>query len=311
MRCIFSRRAFNSSQSVAFQADTTAWRAVARVLRSTLFSAPGRALATSLHDLGAVLFPSPCRICSGPLLRVSLAPVCDACLARLHPQPTETCACCGESLGMESFVPAAARLCAACRLAPPPFQRFAAYGVYQHEMRRALHLLKYEGVTALARPLGALLAQALLTLAADAPPALTVVAVPLFPSKQRVRGYNQSILLAESALAVLRCVRPAWRLQPAWSALVRTRDTQSQFALPPHQRSQNLKSAFSVPDASLVRGRDLLLIDDICTTGATARECARVLLDAGAASVWVATLARAQMEQFAHWQPPPEVAAAS
>jgi predicted amidophosphoribosyltransferase len=66
-----------------------------------------------------------------------------------------------------------------------------------------------------------------------------------------------------------------------------------------------------VPDASLVRGRDLLLIDDICTTGATARECARVLLDAGAASVWVATLARAQMEQFAHWQPPPEVAAAS
>ncbi len=305
MRCIFSRRAFSSSQSGPAQGapyDASAWRAVVRVLRSPLPGSLNRSLAAPLHDLGSVLFPSPCRLCSGPLLRVTAAPVCDSCLARLLPQHNDLCARCGESLGMDTYGLTAGQECQVCRLVPPPFHRAVAYGAYREEMRRALHLLKYEGITAMAQPLGALLAQAMLML--NTPEAMTVVAVPLFAAREWRRGYNQSILLAESALATLRSEAPAWRLQTAHSALIRKRDTETHFQLAPHQRRENLKNAFAVAEKARIAGRDILLVDDIYTTGATARECARTLLAAGAASVYVATLARAQVESFTAWQPP-------
>jgi len=307
MRCIFSRRAFHSSQSDAAQGapyDASAWRAIVRVLRSPLDAPLARTVTAPLHDLGAVLFPSPCRLCSGPLLRVTAAPVCDACLARLLPQHSDLCARCGESLGMDTYGLSLQQECQVCRLAPPPFQRAAAFGAYQEEMRRTLHLLKYEGLTAMAKPLGALLAQAMLMLEPEAPTAMTVIAVPLFAAREWSRGYNQSILLAESALANLRIQHPAWRLQTAHTALIRKRDTDSHFQLAPHQRRENLKNAFAVVEKARIDGRDILLIDDIYTTGATARECARTLLAAGASSVWVATLARAQIETFTRWKPP-------
>ena len=202
-------------------------------------------------------------------------------------------------LSMESF---GTKECQVCRLVPPPFLRAVAYGAYREEMRRALHLLKYEGITAMAQPLGDLLAQAMLML--DTRAAMTVVAVPLFATREWSRGYNQSVLLAESALASLRSQCPAWRLQTAHTALIRTRDTESHFQLAPHQRRENLKNAFAVVEKARIAGRDVLLVDDIYTTGATARECARTLLAAGATSVSVATLARAQVESFTAWQPP-------
>jgi predicted phosphoribosyltransferase len=78
--------------------------------------------------------------------------------------------------------------------------------------------------------------------------------------------------------------------------LQRVKDTQALYALGPTERRRNLRGAFRVVDAEAVRGREVLLIDDIMTTGATARECARVLKRAGAAKVWVVTAAKAQPE---------------
>lgn len=199
---------------------------------------------------------------------------------------------------------AEARVCTPCRRVPPAFRRAVAYGVYQDELREMLHLLKYERVRSLARPLGVMLASAVELLGEEISAAaedLLVVAVPLFRSKERGRGFNHSELLAHAAVAQLRRSRPAWRLREAHGAIERVRETESQFGLTPQARRKNLRGAFAVGDVDAVAGRDVLLIDDIYTTGATARACAEVLGKSGVRSVLVATLARAQVEAVAMW----------
>ena len=82
------------------------------------------------------------------------------------------------------------------------------------------------------------------------------------------------------------------RFDLSTGVLLRRRDTESQIGLTSHQRRENLRGAFAVSDPTRIANRDILLIDDVYTTGTTASECARVLLRAGAARVWVATVAR-------------------
>jgi len=198
-------------------------------------------------------------------------------------------------------IPEDGLLCAPCRMAAPPFARAVAYGAYEDELRELVQLLKYEGMRSLAEPLGLRLAEAIEMLAGSAAPDLLVVAVPLFPANERARGYNQSVLLANVALWELRRSHPAWRLIAGHSALQRVKATRSQFLFTPKGRRRNLQGAFSVPDPATVMGREVLLVDDIYTTGATARACAGALQRAGARKVWVATVARAQREQVEFW----------
>jgi ComF family protein len=227
----------------------------------------------------------------------------------LREQTMELCTRCGEALDLDGVrfrlqSGGEGAFCSSCRMAPPEFERAAAWGVYTDGMRDAIRLLKYERVEAMARPLGLLLAR-VMTKMADQSMArdVTVVAVPLHPRKQRQRGYNQSILLTDEAVTSLR--REGWPLKVQHAAMVRTRQTESQFGLSPRERRLNLRGAFVVRDPQAVSGREVLLVDDIYTTGATARECARVLRQAGATKVWVATVARAQKEIVALWDVSP------
>jgi ComF family protein len=214
-----------------------------------------------------------------------------------------------ESAWFSGQLPAEGLLCHVCRVVPPMFERAVAYAVYQDELREMIHLLKYERMGGVAKLLGGMLAESILTLRADAARELTVVAVPLFPAKQRQRGYNQAELLADAAIAELRRVAPEWKLQRASGLLLRRRDTKSQFELNPHSRRVNLRGAFEANASRLMPGCEVLLVDDIYTTGATARECAHVLRRAGARKVWVATLARAQTPRVALWEEAGMVAA--
>ncbi len=95
-------------------------------------------------------------------------------------------------------------LCSPCRMVPPEFERAVAYAVYEDELREMVHLLKYERMRAVAKPLGGMLARAIEMLEAEAGKELLVVAVPLFPLKERERGYNQAVLMADAALAELK-----------------------------------------------------------------------------------------------------------
>jgi ComF family protein len=178
-------------------------------------------------------------------------------------------------------------------MAPPAFERAVAYARYEDRMREAIHALKYEGMHPAARRMGAMLAQAVAKLADQAPRAMLVVPVPLHRSKHAQRGFNQARVLAGHALAALRRSHSEWRLELAPTTLMRIRATETQAGLSPRGRRMNVRGAFQVTDAETVRGRDVLLVDDILTTGATARAASLALKRTGAKSVWVATLARA------------------
>jgi len=178
-------------------------------------------------------------------------------------------------------------------MAPPPFVRAVAYGPYQDRMKAAIHALKYDRLHAAARGLGRMLAEAIAKLADEAPSEMLVVPVPLHRSKYAERGFNQARSLAFHALNALRKWHPEWRLTMAPRTLMRLRATESQAGLNPRQRRINVRGAFTVSDPAAVARKHVLVIDDIFTTGSTARAAAHALLRAGAASVWVATLARA------------------
>jgi ComF family protein len=237
------------------------------------------------------------------MISMSRAMVCEACVARVEAQDELSnvlCSRCGEALGMESARFAAAMgtsECTMCRMAAPEFARAVAYAEYDAEVREMLHLLKFDGARELAgHVLGQWLAAAVLKLEGEAAGDLIVVPVPLFAARERSRGFNQAALLAEAMVKRLRRERRGWKLRVSPGALKRVKDTGALFTMQPHERRHSLRGAFRAADAEAVRGREVLLIDDIMTTGATARECARVLLRAGAAKVWVATVARAQPE---------------
>jgi ComF family protein len=210
----------------------------------------------------------------------------------MHPIAGKVCSICGERV-LSVFANCdedGLRRCPVCRRIDRPFERAVAYGSYDEGLRELIHLLKFNGVRPAANVLGRMLAEAVASIEPWFEQAqILVVPVPLFKGKRRQRGFNQAELIARAALKV----SPAGeRLQLMTDVLRRTRETHSQIGLTSHQRRENLRGAFTVARSQEVTGREILLVDDVYTTGTTASECARVLRRAGAAKVWVATVAR-------------------
>lgn len=220
-----------------------------------------------------LFFPPACAGC-GALGQ----PLCPVCSQQVEALPATICGHCGRPQ------PAPTALCANCRRAPGQIRLARAAALHTAPLREAIHALKYAQRPELAPYLGRYLVAAMQT-----PPWThlptpidAVVPVPLHPSRYQERGYNQSELLA----AVL-CGQMGLALRPAW--LERVRSTPPQVGLNAAERQQNVADAFVAHSA--VAGRVLLFVDDVYTTGATLRECARAAISAGAAAVYALTLA--------------------
>jgi len=227
---------------------------------------PWKRLGAMLLDL---LFPPRCVGC-----RQMGAWLCASCLAQAARVDGPVCEHCGR--------PFLARgPCPACAGQDDALQRVRAPFFFEGPIQRAVHELKYRGRRVLAGPLGELLADCLRGLGW---PAAAIVAVPLHPRRESARGYNQSALLAQEV-----AVRVGWPLQDR--GLARQRDTRPQVGLDGPARHDNVRGAFrwtapSPPPAQV------LLLDDVYTTGATLESCAQALRAAGAQEIRGLTLAR-------------------
>jgi ComF family protein len=200
------------------------------------------------------------------------------------------CSICGERIFGHHFTAESGALCGACRLAAPRFRKAAAFGPYEGVLRDIIHIFKYQRIKSAGPLLGRLLGQAYPAIQAEDP--VLVVPVPLWPGKRRDRGFNQA---EEIARAFLRS-GASRGIQLCTTLLIRSRETAPQTGLTRRQRQANLRGAFAVTEPENVQRQSILLVDDVMTTGATAGECARVLLRAGAKQVYVATVARATRE---------------
>lgn len=218
-----------------------------------------------------LVFPPRCVGC-----RRTGAWLCAECQSQIPRVELPFCIQCGDRVAAEN-------LCARCRTSPLQIERIRAAVYFEGALREAIHHLKYKGRIALVKPLGNLMA----TYWQQHPmPADVLVPVPLHTSRLRERGYNQAALLAREL---------AQRAELALNerTLVRKRATAPQIELSARQRRENVHGAFCCSDDGLAEKR-VLLIDDVCTTGATLEACAIALRESGAHSVQALTLARAR-----------------
>jgi ComF family protein len=242
-------------------------------------------VTTALTALTELLFPSLCLSCGRILRERRGHPFCSDCYSGIRFIAAPLCPVCGIPYPAEESPDHA---CGDCILNKRHIGAARSLGVYESVLLDAIYTFKYGGNLTLGERLGRLMADH------DYPSFRIgdyslIVPVPLHPRRLRQRGFNQSVILAREI--VKRC-----GIAMDFRALRRIVDTESQAGLKKEERRSNIRKAFSIPDPERVRGKRILLVDDVYTTGSTLGECARILLKGGAESVGALTLARALQE---------------
>lgn len=228
-----------------------------------------------LFDL---LFPhNVCALCRKPGLYWSWRPWCEECETGLEDTRAAraTCDKCGK------YLCDGGELCADCSEKEPPFFIARSVGPYENNYKIAIKILKFLCRSYVGVRMGKMMGEVVKNEPRYWPLDL-VAPVPISQANLMHRGFNQSEILARHTARTVGLV-----MIP--DLLARIKDTPSQRELTKQEREENLKCAFEVRNPDRVKGRSVLLVDDVYTTGSTVKECAQVLLDSGASRVAVIT----------------------
>jgi ComF family protein len=231
---------------------------------------------------GLGLYAGRCAVC-GVLIADRGRHICAACAEKLPLRTGGLCPACGEMSGRDEAPPS---LCPECRSAPPPWNELFFHGLYAGPLRELILGYKFHNRFERNRLLSVLAVNAFEARAGRIPDA--VIPVPLHNRRLVWRGFNQSLEIARGLAR--HADRPL-----LVHGLRRTRNTPPQTRFGLRERQANIKGAFAA-DPALVKGKRVLLVDDVYTTGSTLRECARTLKRAGGTAVDVLVLARTVLE---------------
>jgi len=204
--------------------------------------------------------------------------LCPACVGQFTAAESPICTSCGMIFKSRQDDD---HLCGDCITSEKPYRMARAAGVHDQSLMSIMHAYKYDGKVQLAEPLSKLMTAVYVRHWRPADIDL-VLPIPLHPARFRKRGFNQAYLLARS-----------WGDVVKRDILERTRRTSPQTGLGRKERLKNVKGAFAVKSAAAVKDKHVLLVDDVYTTGATVKECARILKKSGAVQVDILTIGRA------------------
>jgi len=228
-----------------------------------------------------ILFPKSCAVCRNHLKNAGLnSLVCQECWGKIKNNTPPFCTRCGRHLENISRV----KVCPRCQRTTLHFDRAFSPCRYEGVIKELIHKFKYQNKDYLGEPLGKILIDFVKEYELPLQFIDTVLPIPLHERKMREREYNQSDILGE-------VYAREFNLQMIKDGLCRIKDTATQTGLKDPERWENMKDSFAVNTKNKIKGRNILLIDDILTTGATCSEAASTLKNAGAGVVFVLTLA--------------------
>jgi ComF family protein len=216
--------------------------------------------------------------------------LCLRCIEDFSPITPPFCFQCGKIFKSQA---SGNHLCGDCIQKNKPYQRIRSAGMFSGSLMKAIHTLKYAGKIQIAKPLGRLLWGAYIKYFDDIAIDM-IIPVPLHASKLRERGFNQAVMMMlQWSEFALELKSNGFQIDFEGAVMNRKKKTESQTGLDRKKRKLNVKGAFSVLRPEAIKGKQILLVDDVYTTGATTDECSKVLMKNGARGVHVLTLSRA------------------
>ena len=241
-----------------------------------------------IYNFIDIIFPARCLVCEDFLEEKSHETgwydkaICESCQSDFITIGSPLCPICGRPFQNGIIED---HLCESCLRKHPFYNQARAPYMYEGALMRAIHRLKYEGRTRIANVMGPQLASFVARRFGERDSNWVVMPVPLHLKKLRKRGFNQALLLARHVSVRLKSELDFFTLR-------RTRDTKPQTGLKSKERRKNVRQAFDVVNSRKIKNRNVILIDDVATTGSTMNECARVLKRAKAGKVFCISLAR-------------------